>query len=683
MTRDRKLLYALPAVLASAVYLVTRFVRLEDFPIYYLFDEAIQVCHARDWIANGFRGPGGERFPTFFPVAWDSSISVSVYLQAVGVLVHGTGSIWVSRFTSALVGCLVPLAVAWAAHGSLRLRGWWLGILVLAALPTWFLHSRTALVVPFMVAFYAVMVAGYLAAVTTSPRWLYVGALGGALAFYSYGAAQVVVPFTALLLVLVNLRFHLREWRHSLGAALLSALLLLPAILFRLRNPDLLSEQLRATESPLMRLPTWPARLEAVAASYGRLLSPAFWFFEVEGLSRHHMPGYGAFPTLLLPFFVLGLGWTLWRTREARYRSLLVVLLGVPAAGAITDPGIGRAMQFVVPAALVITAGLDLAARVLSRAVPPRLTFTAAATVLSGYSLFMLGDALRNGPTWEKDYGLYGMQWGARQLYAEAIPRFLAAHPEAVLSVSPNWANGGDVFIRFFGLTERVRSGGIRDYLGPIRPGRWQPIPGALVFVDRVEDLADVRRSRRFSPARILDIVHQPDGLPGFVFFKVDWVPDILERLERETIERQEPVPARVTIGDLADVPVLTSRGDLGAVEALFDGDPSSLFRGMEANPFVVEVSVEGRRRLSGVRVICSADAYRVRVRVTGTGDDAGRLVNEQADLERGKRGSSGRFTFAPILAEKLRVEVLESSVAPGEPAHVHLYELTPEWEKP
>lgn len=687
MNRGRRLLFAVPAVLAAVVYLFTHFFRLEDFPIYYLFDEAVQVCHARDYVAAGFRGPGGERFPTFFPVAWDASICVSVYLQVVGVLVHGKSSIWVSRFVSALVACLLPLGVAWAAQSALRLRWWWLGILVAAALPTWFLHSRTALVVPFMVAFYALMVAGYLAALTSSPKWLYAAALAGALAFYSYASGQVVVPVTAGLLVLVNLRFHLRHWFHSLGAGLLSASLLLPALLFRLKNPELLRQQLSLTESPLLKLPTWPEKLAAVADSYGHLMSPAYWFLEQAPSPRHGMPGYAALAQWLLPFFALGLGWALWRMREAPFRSLLVVVLAAPVAGAVTAPEIWRAVPFVVPAALVMTVGFEALIRALGRVVPQPATAAAsgsaaaaAAAVLSGYSLFMLDDALRNGPTWTSEYGLYGTQWGSRQLYLEAIPRFLAAHPGTVLSVSPHFANGGEIFPRFFGSPERVDVGGIRDYLAPIYAKTLEPIRENLVFVDVAADLDAVRTSGRFTPIRILDVLHQPDGLPGFVFYKVGWAPDILERIAKEEEERREPTPGTVTIGDLAGVPVLTSRYDNGSPQEAFDGDPMSLFRGLEANPFVVDVSLAGRRRLRGLRVVCGPDQYVVRVVVTGTGADAARQVTLQSGVIKSGDRSSARFAFKPMLAETLRVEILESSVAMGDPTHVHLYELTPEW---
>jgi len=56
---------------------------------------------------------------------------------------------------------------------------------------------------------------------------------------------------------------------------------------------------------------------------------------------------------------------------------------------------------------------------------------------------------LRGGPTWFTNYGLYGMQWGARQLFG-AIREELASHPRARLVVSHTWANNPNAFVRFF-----------------------------------------------------------------------------------------------------------------------------------------------------------------------------------------------------------------------------------------
>ena len=302
-------------VVAAGTYGLTHFLRLEDFPAYYLFDEAIQVCHAQDYLDRGFRGPDSERFPTFFPVAWDASISVSVYLQTLALLLAGERSIWLSRFVAAAVGCLVPLSLAFILRSVFRVRWWWLGILVASAIPTWFLHARTALVLPFMVAFYAVMLAGYLGYRVLSPWLIYVAVIGGGLAFYSYSSGQVVVPVTAGVLVAANFRYHLKTWRHSLAAALLAVLILVPAILFRLDHPSLLSDQLGYTGSALVSNESWLHRLGGVLANYGRPLSPLFWFFDSDESSG---TACWVRPPRHLDAAVLrcGAGWAVWSVRD-------------------------------------------------------------------------------------------------------------------------------------------------------------------------------------------------------------------------------------------------------------------------------------------------------------------------------------------------------------------------------
>lgn len=64
-------------------------------------------------------------------------------------------------------------------------------------------------------------------------------------------------------------------------------------------------------------------------------------------------------------------------------------------------------------------------------------------------NIFMLRDALVNGPTWYQDYTLAGMQYGARQLFG-AVKDYIAQHPDAQLIVSPSWTNGADAVAEFF-----------------------------------------------------------------------------------------------------------------------------------------------------------------------------------------------------------------------------------------
>jgi hypothetical protein len=68
--------------------------------------------------------------------------------------------------------------------------------------------------------------------------------------------------------------------------------------------------------------------------------------------------------------------------------------------------------------------------------------------VLAGYNVFMLRDALVNGPTWFKDYGLGGMQYGADQIFGEIKNYFTRAgykdHPDPLLV---EWDRCGGAFL--------------------------------------------------------------------------------------------------------------------------------------------------------------------------------------------------------------------------------------------
>lgn len=102
--------------------------------------------------------------------------------------------------------------------------------------------------------------------------------------------------------------------------------------------------------------------------------------------------------------------------------------------------------------AVIVLAGLGLEA-ILSR-IPRRISYDLVATavflVLLVASFSMFRNALVEGPLWFRDYGLYGMQYGAEQLFEDVIPGYLERDPRVQVMVSSTWANGTDRFPRFF-----------------------------------------------------------------------------------------------------------------------------------------------------------------------------------------------------------------------------------------
>ena len=164
------------------------------------------------------------------------------------------------------------------------------------------------------------------------------------------------------------------------------------------------------------------------------------------------MSGYGHLLWLSFPFWLAGLVRCLRRFKDPAHRTLLLATLAAPTGAALVDWGITRGLVFILPATLMTALGVERAVDwVQSRW--PKLRQGLIALVLflalSGFSIFMLADALRNGPTWTTDYGLTGMQYGAPQVFPRAA-KIARAEPNTTVFVSSTWANGSDVLLRYF-----------------------------------------------------------------------------------------------------------------------------------------------------------------------------------------------------------------------------------------
>ncbi len=124
------------------LYLLTRFIQLDKFPIFFFTDEAVQTMSAVDLIARGFRDSAGRLFPVYFENGGQLNLSLSVYLQLLPALLPR--SVWLTRGVCALLTLAVPLSVGLALRDYFKARAWWLAPVLIAAVPAWFLHSRTA-----------------------------------------------------------------------------------------------------------------------------------------------------------------------------------------------------------------------------------------------------------------------------------------------------------------------------------------------------------------------------------------------------------------------------------------------------------------------------------------------------------------------------------------------------------
>ena len=629
--RARAWLAAWPAWLMGGsilTYLITRLVGLNRFPIYFFTDEAVQTMLAADFLRDHLHNYAKDFLPTFFQNGSQYNLGLSVYLQALPYLFFGK-SIWVTRGTAAVVTLLAAVCVGLALKKGFGSPYPWLAVMFLAITPAWFLHSRTAFETGLATTFYAAFLYFYLLYRCENPRYLYATVVMAALAFYSYSPARLVIGVASILLFLSDFGYHRRHPRHLLLGFGLLLLLALPLARFLLSHPTEFGWQMRLLGSYWLQDMPLSSKLARYAQEYLRGLDPLYWYLpHTQDLARHTMPGYGHLLKYSLPLGLFGLGLVLANLKKPAYRALLITILAAPAGAAMVAVGITRVMFMVVPMALVTALAaswlMEHAQRRwrLSRPLLAGMVFV----LLAAGNLAMLRDALLNGPTWERNYTLTGMQWGARQLFS-AVPAYISAHPGVDLRVSPSWANGTDVLARFF-VDEPLSFtiGSAESYYHQVGD-----LSDQTVFVLIPEEFESLPREK-FAQVQVDQVLPYPDGRPGFYFVRLKYVDNIAEVLAAEEEQHRQPVQGSLLL-DGQDVRFSHSRLDIGEILHLFDHDAGTLVRSAAINPLVVVFEFPSPRAMQAVELEVGGSPTQVKIAVL-VDQQAAPLVFEQSVSE-------------------------------------------------
>ena len=696
---------ALPWVLAGIAlltYLVTRLGQITAFPLYFFADEAIEVVLARELIQNGFRDAKGNLFPIFFNAYGFQVPLVSVYFHVITSTLFGVAP-EVTRATSALVTFTGVIAVGLIAKLIFKLRYWWAVMLFLAVTPVWFLHSRTAFETASMVTFYAWFLLFYLLYRYRAPAFIFPALLFAALTFYSYGNGQIVIGASGVLLFLADLPYHLKNWRTNLLAVAFIGLLALPYLRWREQFPEVIDNQLRRIDSYWLKPIPLTEKIGLFLQKYWQDgVSPDYWFNpNVNENVRHLLKGYGHLPVLALPVFVLGLGLAVWRIIRqplaSPYRMVLIAALAAPIGVALSGPGVTRSLMFVVPAALFMTFGTELVLSGLARlftkqqtptpdkpAQPDQLYppeppaqpawFTTVASiglcaVLALGSLGMWRDAVVNGPFWYRDYGLYGVQWGAQPIFNELRNR-LRTTPTDVFLLTPNWANGTDVFLSYFMPDEkRVHI----ETIDPFVNYKQDSLNQNMVFVVTPAERAMALDSGKFKPFNTEGVIQYPDGSDGFYFIRLQYVDNIDDVFAADLAARRQPITETVNMNGEA-IMFAHSKLDSGQPSDLFDGNSFTLMRGMEANPFLMDFIFPTPRKISGVKLTFGTMDIHLTAQLFAPGSDT--PVDYQRTDTKLPADPTIDWTFENPPPEVQRVRILVQDLNRPEPTNIHVREV-------
>jgi len=346
-------------IFAAAIYLVTRLIGLTQFPIYFFTDEAIQSQSMIDLINNGYRNSAGVWLPTYFRNGEYYNLSLSVYLQWLPSIFFGKSAV-ATRTASVFVTLIAAVSIGIILRDVFKIKYWWTGTLFLSITPAWFLHSRTAFETVEFVAFYAGTLCAYLFYRYKSQHYLYVAIFLGALSFYTYSPAQVIMPLTAIGLLISDWRFHRENRRTVLIGLALVLILALPYLRSSINNPSAPFAHLHTLWSYWFEKVPLAEKITRYFSEFGIGLSPWYWYIPNDrDLLRHLMKDYGNIMIATLPFALLGMAHVLRNLHLPAHRTILIALLISPAAAALVQISITRALVFVVPATILTAIGLE------------------------------------------------------------------------------------------------------------------------------------------------------------------------------------------------------------------------------------------------------------------------------------------------------------------------------------
>lgn len=657
---------------ALALYLITRLIGLGDFPIYFFTDEAVQTVLAQDFVRDGFRNYDDDLFPTYFQNVYQYNLSTSVYLQVIPYLLFGK-SIEVTRGVSVLVTLLAAYWVGKILKDIFKVRFPWIGVLVLSVTPVWFLHSRTAFETALAVTFFSGFLYYYLLYRGGSQRAFYWAALLGALVFYTYSPGQMIMAFSIVLLFFSDLRYHWQNRKTVLRGLLLGVILAVPYIRFQIQHPGESLRHLTQLNSYWVQTDlTLGDKLLQFLKNYLAGLNPLYWYLpNTTDFVRHVMDSFGHLWRVFLPFGLGGIVISALRVRDTRYRTLLMALLVAPSGAALVGLEVTRALFMVIPAALLTAVAIEWTIDWLGGRVKlSRTGLGAGVSVgLAVFNVYLLINALTQGPVWFDQYGLGGLQWGAKQVFG-AVQAYQAEHPGVAFYITPTWANGTDILKRFFfsDSVQGIELGSIDTYIN-----NYTAIKPDLVLVMAPEEVDRAKESGKFADVTPLQVIHYPNGLPGFYFTQIRYVDNIQDIFAAETAKRYDFLTADVTVaGTPATMKYYAL--DMGSPGDLFDGNLNSLVRSEYTNPFIIEIDLSQPIKAKGVQVQVGGVQTELTITAVVDGSKTPQEFTGQVGSSAHPQPLVVNFNNELNLTH-LTLKVY--SVGEVEPAHVHVWEVT------
>jgi hypothetical protein len=432
-----------------AGYLVATFFKLTAFPPYFFCDEAIAGVDAWSMWQTG-RDFRGIPWPIFFHGLGEYALSLSVYLQIPFVALLGLDESAV-RARAAVMSVLALASVSFLFVKAKGVRNLWLVPLLLVSSTFWYLHSRAGFEYMDATACYFAAIAAFLLACSSKKfRWVLIsGALFGA-SFYAYTPARGWA--ISLLAALAALTFFDRRlsWKVLIQMTAICTLVLIPLFWIQYKHPEITMQRFQAIRGERIYTLPFQTVVFNTISNYAYVLNPHYWFFRTENLHpRHSLPGFSLIPSWLVPLWCIGVANILWGWRNLHNRILAACILTAPLTASLFEISTARCFPVGVCYIILCAFGADVVLRKLPRLFAPLAAL--AACVYAGWFVhYTQTQALYSYPF----YGMYGIQYGARQLYGWVKEK---AKTEPDIRIINATFNSGDAFLLFFLSPEERR----------------------------------------------------------------------------------------------------------------------------------------------------------------------------------------------------------------------------------
>jgi hypothetical protein len=601
---------------------------------------------------------------------------ISIYLALIPTWLF-PASITAQRAVTGIVTliCLIVTSLTLKKTGILDTL-WWLPFGLATIIPVLMLHNRLAFETSNAIFGILVSISLYLTYRLYHHSYLLAFILSASFTFYSHWSGSIVISALTLMLIVVDLYYHCKvakaNPRFMLTSFILALVCAIPFIRFIAFHPSGIIEQLTILRSDLA---VSNYKTTSILNGMGRYLTaynPYYWFKYnyVPTELRHLWKDRPFVSTFLLPPFLLGLTVTLTKFWQIVPRTLLIGLLAGGLPVLVADLHVQRVFYVLAPAIIIMAIGIKVAHDKGGKKVWVFILLTTIA-----YNSWKMLNEFQSAHLWYHDYSLTGLQWGAKSVFKEAIPKLLAAHPSITIITSGQWANGADNFPPFFLTNQelaRVRGVPFDIFL----PAEDQKIDQNWVFMLSPPEKERIINSKKFQPLKPLLEIPYPDQSQGFTFTRLQYVPDIDQILAPERAWFLTPQQKEISIGTTVAYATY-SRLDLGSIEEAFDGNHFTVARGLMANPF--ELDLQFKNAIKTNKVIL--DLFPMQAKITiqafnnaglliaeGQGEDYSTSSTDDAHVEI-------EINSHPISINRLKFSILSASNSVNR-AHVHLREI-------